>query len=105
MCPVQDKQDGTYHQRYNQCGCNHAQAVPPGLSFVHGRGGASWPYVPEAVLSVRYLLMGLHMHRNITIDKALMYASEMLSILTFRAVHETKITDEALVLFIPLFRK
>jgi hypothetical protein len=34
-----------------------------------------------------------------------MYASEMLSFLTFRAVHETKIADEALMLFIPLFRK
>jgi hypothetical protein len=45
------------------------------------------------------------MHRNITIDKALMYTSEMLSFLTFRAVHETKIADEALMLFIPLFRK
>jgi hypothetical protein len=45
------------------------------------------------------------MHRNITIDKALMYAREMLSFLTFRAVHETKIADEALVLLIPFFRE
>jgi hypothetical protein len=103
MCAVQYKKDGTYHQRNNQRGCNHAQALLPGLSFAHGR--ASWPYVSEAGLSVRYPLVGLHMHRNITIDKALMYTSEMLSFLTFRAVHETKIADEALMLFIPLFRK
>jgi hypothetical protein len=103
MCPGQDKQDGTYHQRYNQCGCNHAQAVLPGLSFAYSR--ASWPYVLEAVLYVRYPLVGLHMHRNITIDKALVYTSEMLSFLTFRAVHETKIADEALVLLIPFFRE
>ena len=45
------------------------------------------------------------MRRNITVDKALMYASKMLSFLTIRAVHETKIADEALVLFIRLFRK
>ena len=45
------------------------------------------------------------MRRNITVDKALMYASEMLSFLIIRAVHETKIAEEALVLFIHLFRK
>src|SRR3954453_23832821 len=103
MCPVQDKQDRTYHQRNNQRGRNHAQAALPGLSFAYGR--ASWPYVSEAALSARYLLVELHRHRNITIDKALMYTSEMLSFLTFRAVHETKIADEALMLLIPLFRK
>jgi hypothetical protein len=47
------------------------------------------------------------MRRNITVDKSLVYASEMLRLLAIpiHAVHETKIADEALMLFIHFFRK
>jgi hypothetical protein len=50
-------------------------------------------------------MTGFRVHRNRAIEKALMYASELLSLLTIRTVDVTKIANEMLVLFISLFRK
>jgi len=45
------------------------------------------------------------MQRALIIEEALLDASETLSFLTIRTVHETKIAHKALVLFIHLFRE
>jgi len=57
------------------------------------------------MLNVGRLVTGLWMHRNLAIEKALPYASELLSPLTIRTVDVTKIANEMLVLFIFLYWK
>jgi len=61
--------------------------------------------MPRTWLNDGHLMTGPWGQRNRGIEKALMYASELLSVLAIRTVDVTKIANEMLVLFISLFRK